>query len=261
MNIAVIPARFGSTRFPGKPLALIKGRPMLWHVYQRAARAKLIDEVWVATDDERIYQAVKSWDGNVVMTRKDHPSGTDRVAEAISELSCEIVVNVQGDEPMIDPAIIDAVVDPLVRNKSLGIVTPITKICTKDDIFDPSVVKVVRDAEGFALYFSRAPIPYARDVKHFQPHLGDADEKKNRLELARHPYYRHIGLYAFHRETLSRFCSLPPSELENTERLEQLRALAYGIPIYTVVVEYFGVGVDYPRDLAVVERLLSDNGE
>jgi 3-deoxy-manno-octulosonate cytidylyltransferase (CMP-KDO synthetase) len=254
MNIVVIPARFGSTRFPGKPLTRINGRTMIWHVYHRSLKAAIIDEVWVATDDERIYEEVKGWGGKVMMTRADHGSGTDRVAEVASKIPCEIVVNVQGDEPMIDPEVIDAVVKPLMQNPSIGIVTPVSRLETLEEFFDPTVAKVVRDAEGFALYFSRSPIPYSRGHGGFM----NTFDKKIRLDevLRNPPFYRHVGLYGYHKKTLLRFCDLPASPLEEMEKLEQLRALEYGIPIYTVTVDYKGIGVDTPEDAKRVEDLM-----
>ncbi len=254
MNIVVIPARFGSTRFPGKPLARIQGRSMIWHVYHRSLKAKRVDAVWVATDDVRIYDEVKGWGGRVMMTRPDHASGTDRVAEVAERISCDIVVNVQGDEPMMDPAVIDAVVEPLTRNPSIGIVTPITKIKKIEEIFDPSIAKVVRDAEGFALYFSRSPIPYGRDIEKFTTYKGETPEDEQMEFLEKYPFYRHIGLYAFERKTLMKFCELPKSDLENVEKLEQLRALEYGIPLLTVLVEYNGISVDHPEDILRIQK-------
>jgi len=256
MNIVVIPARFGSTRFPGKPLIRLNGHTMIWHVYHRSLEAAAIDEVWVATDDTRIYDEVVSWGGKVMMTRPDHASGTDRVAEVASQVPCDIVVNVQGDEPMIDPGVIDAVVEPLAKNPSIGIVTPVTRFKTLEDFLDPTVAKVVRDSEGFALYFSRSPIPYSRDHEGFR-NVSDAEGGAADI-LKTSPFFRHVGLYGYHKETLSRFCNLPPSELENIEKLEQLRALEYGIPVYTVQVDYEGVGVDTPEDARRVEAMMRE---
>ncbi len=258
MNIVVIPARFGSTRFPGKPLVPIAGRTMIWHVYHRSLEAKTIDEVWVATDDERIFEEVESWGGKVMMTRPDHASGTDRVAEVASKVSCDIVVNVQGDEPMIDPGVIDAVVAPLSQSPSVGIVTPVTRSTSLRELFEPNVAKVVRDAEGFALYFSRAPIPFARDQAAFERylsgnrnHVGEVDHESGVS------FFRHVGIYGYHLKTLQRFCALPPSQLERTEKLEQLRALEYGIPVLTVPVTYKGIGVDTPEDAQRVESIMA----
>ena len=254
MNIVVIPARFGSTRFPGKPLVRLGGRTMIWHVYHRSLQAVTINEVWVATDDERIRDEVASWGGKVMMTRPDHASGTDRVAEVAARVPCDIVVNVQGDEPMIDPRVIDAVVEPLTRNSSIGIVTPVAKLSSLAELFDPTVAKVVRDAEGFALYFSRAPIPYSRDH-------GGFVERTDRGDLLNDifsdlPFFRHVGIYGYNKKTLFRFQGLPRSVLEETEKLEQLRALEYGIPVLTVLVEYQGVGVDTPEDAERVAVLM-----
>lgn len=253
MNIVIIPARFGSSRFPGKPLALIQGDPMIWHVYRRCLEAATIDAVWVATDDKRIYDAIEKRGGRVVMTRADHASGTDRVAEAAAAIPCDIIVNVQGDEPLIDPAIIDAVVTPLAENPAMTMTTPIARIETREALFNTSVAKVVRDKDGFALYFSRSAIPFIRDNSLFQE--KDLPEAAVRDLLKAHSLYRHVGIYGFRRETLFRFCGLPPSSLEKMEKLEQLRALENGIPVYTVVVDYEGVGVDTPEDLKRIEEM------
>ncbi len=253
MNIAVIPARFASTRFPGKPLALIDGRPMIWHVYQRCLRAKRIDATFVATDDERILREVGRWGGEAVMTRRDHPSGTDRVAEVAGGLSAEIVVNVQGDEPLIDPTMIDALIEALQCSEEVGMTTPVTRVKNRDELFDPTVAKVVRDARGCALYFSRSPIPFVRDHPFFSP----GDDPSATVEWPPDlPLFRHIGIYAYRRKALLEFCRLSPSPLEEAEKLEQLRALENGIPILTVEVAYDGIGVDTPEDLKEVERRL-----
>ena len=253
MNIVIIPARFGSSRFPGKPLALIQGEPMIWHVYQRCLRARTIDEVWVATDDQRIYDAVDRRGGRAMMTRSDHSSGTDRVAEAAAAVPGDIIVNVQGDEPLIDPVILDAVVKPLVENPEIVTVTPIARIKSREALFDTSVAKIVRDKDGFALYFSRSSIPFIRDSRLFKD-KGLSEETMRKI-LEAHFLYRHVGVYGFRRKTLFRFCSLPPSSLEKLEKLEQLRALENGIPVYTVVVDYKGVGVDTPGDLEKLKEM------
>jgi len=253
MNIVIIPARFGSSRFPGKPLALIQGEPMIWHVYQRCLGAKTIDEVWVATDDPRIYDAVDRRGGRAMMTRSDHPSGTDRVAEAAGAVPCDIVINVQGDEPFIDPAIIDAVAAPLVENPEIVMATPIARIEMRETLFNPSVAKVVRDKNGFALYFSRSAIPFIRDSRLFEDKSLSEETVRKVLEI--HSIYRHVGIYGFRRETLFRFCELPPSSLEKLEKLEQLRALENGIPVYTVIVDYRGIGVDTPEDLERLKKM------
>ncbi len=254
MNVVIIPARYASTRFPGKPLALIGRHSMIWHVYHRSLKAKRIDDVWVATDDERIFREVRGWGGKVMMTNPSHPSGTDRVAEVASRIEAEIIVNVQGDEPMIDPDVIDAVVEPLLKHSGIRIATPVTAIKKIQELFDPSVAKVVRDREGFALYFSRSPIPFARDHELFSKFPGRAVTKKaGKIDIQ---IFRHIGVYGYRRDTLIEFCELSPSWLEQIEKLEQLRALENKIPIFTVKVDYNGVGVDTEDDLRLVEILM-----
>ncbi len=243
--IGIIPARYASSRFPGKPLAEIGGRTMIEHVYQRAAQASSLAEVWVATDDLRIQDAVKAFGGNVVMTRDNHASGTDRIAEAAAALRGEVIVNVQGDEPLLDPHEIDAVVEPFRSQPGLAMSTLAVPISDPCDIEDPGVVKVVTDAVGFALYFSRLPIPYYR---------------ASAQEHATTPRLKHIGLYAYSREFLFRYAAMPPSSLEQAEALEQLRALEAGHRIYVVRAkqeagEDRAISVDTPEDLERVRRL------
>ncbi len=260
MKIVIIPARYDSSRFPGKPLALINGKSMIWHVYHRSMKARLIDAVWVATDDERIEKDVRGWGGKVMKTKRDHPSGTDRIAEVASKVEAEIIINVQGDEPLMDPKVIDAVVDALIDNGDIGIVTPITPIKSAKELFDPSVVKVVRDKKGLALYFSRAPVPFIRGHEFFTGFpVTNKAVKQDERPITNLPLFRHIGLYGYRREALLRFCSIPPSSLEKLEKLEQLRALENGIPILTVVVDYEGIGVDSPQDLQKVRSVIRGN--
>lgn len=231
--IAVIPARFASTRVPGKPLADLAGSPMIEHVYRRAALAGRLDRVIVATDDTRIRDAVSGL-AEVRMTSPDHESGSDRVAEVVRDVECDIVVNIQGDLPMLDPGYVDALIDMLVQNSSIEIATAAVPVRSQEEFDDPSVVKVVCDENGRALYFSRAPIPYDRD----RP--GD-------FAGAMH----HVGLYAYRRETVLRFTKLAPSRLEKLERLEQLRALENGIGIGVVRFDDDApVEVDTDEDLA-----------
>jgi 3-deoxy-manno-octulosonate cytidylyltransferase (CMP-KDO synthetase) len=232
--LAIIPARYHSTRLPGKPLVDIAGRSMIEHVYRRASEARSIDHVLVATDDERIAAAVDDFGGVAVMTRTTHPSGTDRLAEVVDALPCSIIVNVQGDEPLIDPETIDAVVAPLASDATVEMSTLSRPIDAREHA-SPHVVKVVCDRDGFALYFSRAPIPYDRD--------GDAPRR-----LAR----GHIGLYGYRRSTLLRLARLTPTPLEVSERLEQLRALEHGIRIKVLDTNSQPIGVDTPED---VERI------
>jgi 3-deoxy-manno-octulosonate cytidylyltransferase (CMP-KDO synthetase) len=237
--VAIIPARFASTRFPGKPLADIDGRPMIEHVYRRAAASPVVSRVVVATDDLRIATTVNDFGGKVRLTRADHRSGTDRLAEVAASLDCDIVVNVQGDEPLLDPRAIGEVVAPFA-DPSVSMATLFKRIQNPAELNNPNVVKVVLDRGGFAMYFSRAPIPYARDPRGGWP-----------------PLYRHIGLYAYRRSALLVLASLEPTPLESAESLEQLRALEHGIRIKAVETLYDSIGVDTPEDLEQVRRLLA----
>ena len=252
--IAVIPARWASTRFPGKPLALLCGRPMIEYVYRRASRSALVDSVCVATDDERIADAVRGFGGNVKMTRDDHASGTDRVAEVVSGEDADVVVNIQGDEPLIHPDDIDAGIRPLVDESGLGMSTLAVAFDSPEEFLDPNAVKVTRSENGNALYFSRAPIPYSRDVLSGE---GKAYEKilENWEDISPKPL-KHLGFYAYKKESLLRFAGLRPSPLEKLERLEQLRALEDGLAIRVVEINRDAVGVDLPEDR---ERLLGDD--
>jgi 3-deoxy-manno-octulosonate cytidylyltransferase (CMP-KDO synthetase) len=236
--VAVIPARFASTRFPGKPLADIDGRPMIEHVYRRAAASRAVSRVIVATDDLRIATTVTGFGGHVRLTRPDHPTGTDRLAEVAAALDCDVVVNVQGDEPLLDPRAITEAVAPFA-DPSISMTTLYRRIDTPAELTDPNVVKVVVDRAGFALYFSRAPIPHVLDPRGGWP-----------------PLYRHVGLYAYRRSALMVLASLEPTPLERAESLEQLRALEHGIRIKTVETAYDSIGVDTPQDLEQVRRLL-----
>jgi 3-deoxy-manno-octulosonate cytidylyltransferase (CMP-KDO synthetase) len=251
--VAIIPARFGSSRLPGKPLADILGRTLVERVHARASAATRPGRVIVATDDERIAAAVRGFGGDVLMTSPDHATGTDRLAEAARALpDAEIIVNVQGDEPLLDPRGVDAVVDALLADPSLPLSTLSLPLRTVEDMLAASVVKVVVDAEGNALYFSRAPIPHVR--------LGSAAERdaSAAAAVARGLARQHVGLYAFRREALLRFAGLPPTQLELAEGLEQLRALHHGMRIRVVPCEgEAGVAVDTPEDLERVRELLS----
>ena len=252
--IAVIPARWASTRFPGKPLALFCGRPMIEYVYRRASRSALVDSVCVATDDERIADAVRGFGGNVKMTRDDHASGTDRVAEVASGEDADVVVNIQGDEPLIHPDDIDAGIRPLVDESGLGMSTLAVAFDSPEEFLDPNAVKVTRSENGNALYFSRAPIPYSRDVLSGE---GKAYEKiLENWEDISPKLLKHLGFYAYKKESLLRFAGLRPSPLEKLERLEQLRALEDGLAIRVVEINRDAVGVDLPEDR---ERLLGDD--
>jgi 3-deoxy-manno-octulosonate cytidylyltransferase (CMP-KDO synthetase) len=242
--IAVIPARFSSTRVPGKPLADLAGAPMIERVYRRTAMAERVDRVIVATDDTRIRDAV-SGIAEVRMTSPDHQSGSDRVAEVVQDVECDIVVNVQGDLPMLDPAYVDALIDMLAANPSIDIATAAVPVRSKAEFLDPSVVKVVCDESGRALYFSRLPIPHDRD---HAGAFGDA--------------LHHVGLYAYRRETILRFTKLAPSRLEKIEKLEQLRALENGIGIGVVRFDDDApVEVDTDEDLARARAALAAQAE
>jgi len=243
--LGVIPARYASTRFPGKPLHPIAGKPLLQHVVERCQRAKSLSEVIVATDDVRIADVARKF-CRVEMTAAHHPSGTDRIAEVAGRCLCEAVVNIQGDEPLIDPAVIDAVARALDGAEMSTAAAPLREVTEFDN---PNVVKVVADASGRALYFSRRTIPFVRD----------AASRPVAEQLAAFPFLKHLGLYGYRRETLLRLVRCPVSPLEAAEKLEQLRALENGIAIMVVRVVYEGVGVDVPADVARVEQLLQQS--
>jgi len=241
-TVVVIPARYGSTRLPGKPLVLLAGKPMIQRVYERTRLAKRVDRVIVATDDERIVKAVEGFGGEARMTRADHGTGTERVAEVAAREQGEIFVNVQGDEPLLDPQAVDAAVDSLLEEPAASVGTVATLIKTPADIMDPNVVKTVLDFEGNALYFSRAPIPWLRDTA-----------AKRVVQ-----YWKHLGLYVFQREALLEYPTLPQGELERIEQLEQLRWLENGWKIRVAEVAHDAVSVDVPDDVTRVEKLLRD---
>jgi len=247
--VAIIPARFNATRFPGKPLALLGGKPIIQHVYEHAIRARLIDYVVIATDDNRIYEAVSKFGGNAVMTSADHASGTDRIAEASAGIESEYVINIQGDEPFIRPEMIDDVVELLYNDHSAAISTLAKKITDRDEILSPHVVKVVKDEMGYALYFSRAPIPYYRDD---WKDLGSISFVENHTVV-----FKHIGIYGFRKDDLIKFTSMKTSRLEDIEKLEQLRALAAGMKIKIKETEFDTYGIDTIDDLRKAEEWLS----
>ena len=254
--IVVIPARFASTRFPGKPLALLKGMPLIQHVYQNSLNARLASEVIVATDSETIFETVMSFGGKGIMTSPEHQSGTDRIAEVAAAMSCDIMVNVQGDEPLIRPEMIDAVISLLDDNRaSLG--TLAIPIRDSREIFDPNVVKVVFDAEGFAWYFSRAPIPYHRDE--WTSALAQSKELRAKSDFVVRDCFKHVGIYSYRRDVLLRLSALPQSRLENIEKLEQLRALENGHRIKVRETLFETIGVDTPQDLERVEQCLNSS--
>jgi 3-deoxy-manno-octulosonate cytidylyltransferase (CMP-KDO synthetase) len=238
--VVVIPARYGSTRLPGKPLVSLNGKPMIQRVYERAKSARRVDRVIVATDDDRIVKAVTSFGGEARMTRPDHRTGTERVAEVAAHVEGEVFVNVQGDEPLLDPAAVDSAVSALLEEPQAAVATVATPIKVPGDIMDPNVVKVVLDFDDNALYFSRAPIPWVRDT-------GNAIQVR---------HLKHLGLYVFQREALLEYPTLPQGELERIEQLEQLRWLENGSKIRVAEVEHDAISVDVPEDVARVEKLL-----
>jgi 3-deoxy-manno-octulosonate cytidylyltransferase (CMP-KDO synthetase) len=247
--VAVIPARYGSTRLTGKPLVEISGRPMIEHVYRRVAEAPGVDAVVVATDDTRIAEAVESFGGVVRMTHAGHETGTDRVAEISRDLSCSIVVNVQGDLPLVEPELIGQVVEPLVADASLPMATICCPLANDLEYTNPNVVKVIRTTGGDAIYFSRSPIPYFRDSR------GDAAPREAGDADLRSPAMKHIGLYGFRRDFLLTFATLPKTPLERAESLEQLRAIEHGFRIRVVETQYESVEVDTPEDLERARRM------
>ncbi len=235
--IAVIPARWGSTRFEGKVLADIAGKPLIQHVWERASQCKLLDKIVIACDDETVLRVTQDFGAKAVLTSKDHACGTDRIAEVVQSLDVDIVVNIQGDEPLIQAAAVDNLIYTISNDKACQMATMIRVIDNKEELKDPNVVKVIIDSQKNAIYFSRAKIPFVRD-----------DEQAI--------YYKHFGIYAFQKDFLFTFKNLPRLPLERAEKLEQLRAIENGYKIKTVETEYDSIGVDTPSDLAQVEKLL-----
>ncbi|MCX7597390.1 MAG: 3-deoxy-manno-octulosonate cytidylyltransferase [Armatimonadetes bacterium] len=257
MNIVgIIPARYASSRLPGKVLAEIAGKPMVQHVYEQARQARCLSEVIVATDDDRVCRAVADFGGRAEMTSPYHQSGTDRLAEVVSRIEADLIVNIQGDEPLLDPSVIEAAVAPFFSEPGLRMSTVATPIRELAEHLSDSVVKVVLDRKGFALYFSRCPIPYFRLDS---PSPWPQESRRQHPASQLWPL-KHIGLYVYTRDTLMWFASLEPTPLEKTEKLEQLRALENGCPIRVVTVDYSPIGVDTPEDLERVRKLLGGEG-
>jgi 3-deoxy-manno-octulosonate cytidylyltransferase (CMP-KDO synthetase) len=237
-TLGVIPARYGAQRFPGKPLAMIAGKPLIQRVYEQVAKATKIDKVIVATEDERIMKAVKAFGGEAMMTSPSCATGTDRIAEVARQLESEFVVNIQGDEPLIHPETINQLVDGLRNDSGCVMATSARRIEADRDLQNPNVVKVVFGRNGNALYFSHYPIPFVRDAGATTPH------------------YKHLGIYAYRRGFLLKFVQMPQSELEKAEKLEQLRALENGFAVKVLVTPHDSVGVDTPEDVKRVEEIL-----
>jgi 3-deoxy-manno-octulosonate cytidylyltransferase (CMP-KDO synthetase) len=240
--LGVIPARYASSRFEGKALADLHGKPMIQHVYERAIEASNLDKVMVATDDQRIFDAVRGFGGEVTMTA-EHPTGTDRIAEVARRTDAEILVNVQGDEPLIEPAMIDEAVEPILGDDGIDLGTLAHRIHSEAEYLNPNVVKVVVDRSGFAMYFSRSPIPYMKST-------GWRSDALN---------YRHVGLYVYRKYALLNFAQTPPAPFETLEGLEQLRFLESGYRMKVVETTYESVGVDTPEDLEKARRIMIRN--
>ena len=242
--IVVIPARYGSTRLPGKALAEIEGKPLVQHVYDRARLSRLAAECLIATDDERIRQACESFGSTVMMTSPDHKSGTDRMAEVAAKTDADLYINVQGDEPLVDPEAVDLIIRMMLEDPSIRMGTLKRPIESYEDFVNPDMARVVCDENDFALYFSRAPIPYLTREEFEIP------EKRGLV-------FKHIGIYSFRRDFLMEFSEMPPSPLERTERLEQLRALEAGVGIKVLTTDYESVSVETPADLERVRALFA----
>ena len=236
--LGVIPARYASTRFEGKALADILGKPMIQRVYERAIKAKTIDELTVATDDQRIFDVVKGFDGNVIMTSQ-HNTGTDRIAEVAGKSDADIIVNIQGDEPLIEPMMIDEAVQPLIDDDNIDLGTLVHRINSEEEYHNPNVVKVAITKQGFAMYFSRSPIPYIKSGN-----------------IANTFIYRHVGLYVYRKYALLDFATKPSTPFETNEGLEQLRFLENGYRMKVVETKYKSIGVDTPSDLENVKKMM-----
>ncbi|MBF0448887.1 MAG: 3-deoxy-manno-octulosonate cytidylyltransferase [Magnetococcales bacterium] len=249
--LVVIPARYASTRLPGKPLLPLAGKPMIQHVYERASSAK-VSQVLVATDDQRIFDAVTDFGGEVVLTSPNHLSGTDRVAEAARSVQADLIINVQGDEPLLDPDSINRAVAPLLADDTIEMGTLAHALTDAKELLNPNVVKVVINNRGFALYFSRAPIPFDRDQFTGQPPTNPPTQTPSGV-------LRHIGLYVYRADFLQKFAQLSPTKLEKKESLEQLRALEHGHDIRVVTVTRPIIGVDTPEDVEKVRIILEQS--
>lgn len=254
--IGIIPARYASSRFEGKVLAPLDGKPMIQHVWERARRARLLERIIIACDDERILKAAQAFGAEAQLTSTKHASGTDRLTEIVNPLDMKIVVNIQADEPLVHPSMIDDVADALLSDPSAVMATVKKRIEDEAELASPNVVKVVSDKHGFALYFSRAPIPFRRDGR------AQAATKASTRRAARiQPvHYKHIGLYAYTKDFLFHFLHLPPSSLEQTEQLEQLRVLEHGYRIKVIETTHETIGVDTPQDLERVAARLQQGG-
>ena len=237
-TLAVIPARYGSTRFPGKVLAMLGGKPIIQHVWERAVRSKA-DEVLVAVDEQKVFDAVRAFGGKAVMTAKNHPTGSDRIWEVASRSDAEAIINIQGDEPFVKPEVIDSLIDAITAPEAPEMATVVVPCPRSEFENNPNMVKVVLSADSYALYFSRSMIPFLR--------VGGTETET----------YRHWGIYAYRRTALQRFVSLPEGKLEQCEKLEQLRALENGMRIKVIVTPYSSIGIDTPEELVKAEAFLA----
>ena len=238
--VAIIPARFRSTRFSGQPLAFIKGKPMIQWVYENTSACCLVDKTIVATDSEEIRKAVCGFGGEAVITSSEHENGTDRIAEAAQKINADFIINVQGDEPLLPVAAIEEAVLPLVEDSTIPMGTIKTRILKKEEITDTNIVKVITDINDFALYFSRSVVPFNRDVN-------------NEVD-----FYKHIGLYVYRRDFLFKVSKMDQTFLEKAEKLEQLRVLENGYPILVKEIDYYPIGVDVADDILKVEKLMNE---
>lgn len=256
--IAVIPARYLATRFPGKPLAEILGKPMIQHVYEQTARCKLIQRVIVATDDKRIFNKVEEFGGEAMMSSSRHISGSDRVAEAAEKVEADIIVNVQGDEPLLNPKMVSQVAELLLEDQSYQVSSLMSPIQSINELLSAQVVKVVTDKQGAALYFSRSPIPYLRSREAAANTIEQMLKQNPNLVKK---YFKHIGIYAYRKAFLKLYRRFKPTPLELMESLEQLRILENGYKIKIGKSKFFTIGVDTPEDLAIVADILRDKGK
>ncbi|MFA4991658.1 MAG: 3-deoxy-manno-octulosonate cytidylyltransferase [Candidatus Omnitrophota bacterium] len=240
--VGIIPARYGSTRFEGKLLADLCGKPVIQHTWENARRSNAIDDLIIAADDKRIYNIAKGFGANVIYTSTGHKSGSDRLTEAVNSIDAKVIVNIQADEPLLHPTMIDDVVGPLLKDESINMTTLCHKIKDREEVSDPNVVKVVFDRNGIALYFSRSPIPYTMDS-----------------EIEPQNYYKHIGIYGYTKDFLFAFKSLPQSRLEQLERLEQLRVIENGYRLKVMETRFDTIGIDTAADLEKAKCLIKGN--
>jgi len=255
--IGIIPARWKSSRFEGKVLASILGKPMIQHVWERAKESRMLDDLIIAADREEVIKAAQKFGGKAVYTSKDQPSGTDRITEVVNPIDVDVIVNIQGDEPLIHHAMIDSLTNALLEDREIPMATVIRRITKKEELLNPNVVKVVIDKDGYALYFSRSPIPYFRKEEEHHSILDVSSWfLDHSFDAQKQIFYKHIGIYAYTKDFLFTYTNLPKSKLEESEKLEQLRALENGYRIKTIETEFDTIGVDTPEDLKKVEEML-----